>query len=160
MDVVRTIEDAYWNLIAASETLRVSEKSVETALALKEQAEVQYEVGVVSRVEVTEAIAGVAEREVTRIRAKAEYENAQDVLVDQVYGGEVTPTMELEIVPTDSPDQVTMSEVDVAQASSLAFDQRPELESLRRTLERQQLKSQVCPQSATSRAQRAGLLRF
>lgn len=139
MDVVRDIEDAYWNLIAASETLRVSEKSVETALALQEQAEVQFEVGVVSRVEVTEAIAGVAEREVTRIRAEAEYENAQDVLIDQVYGGEVTPVMALEIQPTDSPDRVTMSEVNVEEAAGLAFEQRPELEGLRRALEREAL---------------------
>ena len=70
MDVVRGIEDAYWNLIATKETRRVAQKSLETAEALKDQTEVQYEVGVVSRVEVTEAEAGVAEREVSLGRAQ------------------------------------------------------------------------------------------
>ena len=67
MDTVRDIEGAYWNLIANEEQLRVAEKSLETAKALLEQTKTQYEVGVVSKVEVTEAEAGVAAREFSRI---------------------------------------------------------------------------------------------
>jgi len=62
MDTVRDIEGAYWGLIANEEQLRVEEKSLETAQALLDQTRTQYEVGVVSKVEVTEAEAGVAAR--------------------------------------------------------------------------------------------------
>ena len=63
MDQVQNTEDAYWGLIAAQDSTRVAEKSLETAKALLEQTQAQYEVGVVSRVEVVQAEAGVADRE-------------------------------------------------------------------------------------------------
>ena len=139
MDIVRGIEDAYWELIAAGETLRVSEKSLETARALEDQARVQFEVGVVSRVEVTEAEAGVAEREVSRIRAAADFENAEDVLVDRILGPYLAPRTELALTPTESPDVVTLRDVDVEEATELAFEQRPELAELRNAIERETL---------------------
>ena len=70
MDEVQQIEDAYWELIASEEALRVANKSLETARALREQTKTQFEVGVVSKVEVTEAEAGVSQREVEQIRAE------------------------------------------------------------------------------------------
>ena len=73
MDLVRDIEGAYWALIANEEQLRVEEKSLETAKALLDQTKTQYEVGVVSKVEVTEAEAGVAAREFSRITAENTY---------------------------------------------------------------------------------------
>jgi outer membrane protein len=50
MDTVQEVEDSYWNLIATSEQNRVARKSLETAEALLDQTETQYEVGVVSKV--------------------------------------------------------------------------------------------------------------
>ena len=70
MDTVRGIEDAYWNLIAAERAEFVAEKSLETAKALLDQTRTQFEVGVVSKVEVTEAEAGLSQREVALIRAE------------------------------------------------------------------------------------------
>lgn len=139
MDVVRGIEDTYWNLISTKETLRVAKKSLEAAEALREQTEVQYEVGVVSRVEVTEAEAGVAEREVSLIRAEAAYRNAQDELANQILGYRFSPTLDLTIIPTDSPDQIGIRDVDVEAATHLAFEQRPELGVLRKAVEREEL---------------------
>lgn len=139
MDVVKGIEDAYWRLIATKETLRVAETSVKTALALEEQTRVQYEVGVVSQVEVTEAEAGVAEREVSRIRAEAVYENAHDELVNQILGSRFSPVFDLRIEPTDSPDEIGITEIDIEEAASVAFELRPELALLHSVLERREL---------------------
>jgi len=97
MDTVRDIEGAYWALIANEEQLRVEEKSLETAKALLEQTKTQYEVGVVSKVEVTEAEAGVAAREFSRITAEATYLTAQDRLIDLVLGPNLTAESKLMI---------------------------------------------------------------
>ena len=151
MDEVQQIEDAYWNLMAAEESLRVANKSLEAASALLAQTDTQYEVGVVSRVEVTEARAGVSRREVERIRAENQYRNQQDVLIDLVLGPNLRADSSLEIRPTDRPDDFVPYEVDVERAVERAFELRPELAGAQRELERQELqrgfaRNQVLPE--------------
>ncbi len=70
MDLTRATEDAYWSVSAAKEQRRVAQKSLEARQALLDQTEAQYEVGVVSRVEVIQAEAGLAEGEVGRDRRR------------------------------------------------------------------------------------------
>lgn len=144
------IEAAYWDLVAAAEQLRVAEKSVETAQALLEQTEAQYEVGVVSRVEVVESEAGVAQREFDRITAENRYRRAQDQLIDLVLGRNLQPTSRLEIRPTDSPEPIAY-QVEADQAAALAFELRPELVIARKEVERLEIqtkfaRNQMLPQ--------------
>jgi outer membrane protein TolC len=151
MDVVRGIEDAYWQLIAAEEQRRVAEKSLDTTRALLDQTQTQYEVGVVSKVEVVEAEAGVAEREVNVIRAENDYFNAQDVLIDAVLGPHLRAESTLEIEPTDRPEDYVTYEVDVELAVQKAFQKRPELAAAEREIERNRIelrfaKNQRLPQ--------------
>jgi outer membrane protein TolC len=136
MDVVRDIEVAYWDLVATEEDRRVKGKSVETARALLDQTETQYEVGVVSKVEVVEAEAGVAAREFDLIQSENLYRTAQDTLIDRVLGPFLTPESRLEIVPTDRPGEYIAYEIDVEEATEKAFQLRPELESARQEIER------------------------
>src|SRR5262249_29876441 len=100
MDIVQQIESNYWNLIATQESLRVANKSLESRMTLLDQTKAQYDVGVVSRVEVVEAEAGVAERDFNRITAENLYRRAQDNLIDVVLGPNLTPDSSLEIEPT------------------------------------------------------------
>lgn len=139
MDEVQKIEDAYWTLIASEEALRVANKSLETASALHEQTKTQFEVGVVSKVEVTEAQAGVSQRQVERIRAENTYRNQQDVLIDLVLGPNLRASSTLEIRPTDRPDDFTPYEVDVEGAVSHAFEHRPELAQADKEVERSEV---------------------
>lgn len=136
MDVVRDIEFAYWDLVASEEDLRVKRKSVETAKALLDQTQTQYEVGVVSKVEVVEAEAGVAAREFDQIQSENAYRTAQDTLIDRVLGPFLTPESRLEIIPTDRPGEYIAYEIDVEEATQKAFRLRPELESARKEIER------------------------
>ena len=137
MDSVRSIEDAYWNLAAREEELAVAVKSLETSRALLDQTNTQYEVGVVSRVEVVESEAGVADREVRIITAENQYRAAQDDLIDLVLGPFLQPDSELEIVPTDAPTDYVVFDVDPEAAAQRAFEHRPEL-ALARSQEEQQ----------------------
>jgi outer membrane protein TolC len=139
MDEVQRIEDAYWNLIANEEALRVAKKSLETASALREQTKTQFEVGVVSKVEVTEAEAGVSQRQVELIRAENQYRNQQDVLIDLVLGPNLRASSTLEIRPTDRPDDFTPYEVDVEGAVSSAFEHRPELSTAEKEISRSEV---------------------
>lgn len=137
MDTVREIEDAYWGVVARKQDLEVALKSLETARALLDQTRAQYEVGVVSRVEVTEAEAGMADREFRLIEAENDYRTTQDVLVDRVLGRKLRPGSQYEVVPEDAPEQYADLPVDVEVASQRALELRPELEVLRQQIDQQ-----------------------
>jgi len=139
MDTVQEVEDSYWNLIATSEQKRVAMKSLETAKALLDQTETQYEVGVVSKVEVVEAQAGVADREFNLIAADNRYRTAQDRLINLVLGTGLTADSALHIEPTDPPKDYVTYHVDAEQATQRAFEQRPELKIADDAIERQKL---------------------
>ncbi|HEB88211.1 MAG TPA: TolC family protein, partial [Deltaproteobacteria bacterium] len=127
MDNVRSTVNDYWNLVAARDKVRVAQKSLETARALLEQTRTQYEVGVVSRVEVVEAEAGVAGREFDVIRAANDYRNAQDRLIDTVLGRELSARTSLQFDPTEDPESYELRQVDVDASVRAAFRNRPEL---------------------------------
>jgi outer membrane protein TolC len=96
MDLLQATENAYWSVSASGEKRRVSQKSLEASQALLDQTKAQYEVGVVSRVEVTEAEAGLAQREVDVIVAENGYRRTQDQLIDLVLGPNLTPDSSLD----------------------------------------------------------------
>jgi outer membrane protein TolC len=139
MDIVSGIELGYWNLAATKQALEVANKSLETSRALLAQTQAQYDVGVVSRVEVTEAEAGVADREFRQITAENQYRNAQDELIDRVYGPRLTPTSRLEIEPTDRPEDYVTFALDPETSTRRALERRPELIIARQQVEQSEI---------------------
>jgi outer membrane protein len=137
MDTVQQVEDSYWNLIATDEQKAVAEKSLETARALLDQTTTQYEVGVVSKVEVFEAEAGVADRDVSLIRAQNAYLSAQDQLVNLILGTGLTAESNILVEPTDKPEDYVFTEIDAGSATQRAFEHRPELAIIEDELQRQ-----------------------
>jgi outer membrane protein TolC len=133
------IEHTYWRLAARKQELEVANKSLETARALLEQVKAQYDVGVVSRVEVVEAEAGVANREFSLITAQNFYRAAQDDLIDRVYGPRLTPTSRLEIEPTDRPESYVTFAVDPELSMQRALERRPELRIAEQQLEQSEI---------------------
>jgi len=131
MNLVQSVEDAYWRLCANEQEVRVAIKSLETAEALLEQTRTQFEVGVVSKVEVVEAEAGLEARRFNLIVAEHRYRNQQDVLIDLVLGPGLHATSTLEIDPVDRPEEYVAYEIDIARAVDNAFAHRPELSSAR-----------------------------
>jgi outer membrane protein len=150
MDTITAVEGSYWDVIATRQQLKVANKSVETAAALLDQTKAQYEVGVVSKVEVVEAEAGVADRDFNRIVAENLYLRAQDTLIDLVLGPHLTPDSRLELRPTTEPDVVDY-QIDSDAAAAKAFEHRPELSIAEFVVENQELnlkfaKNQRLPQ--------------
>ena len=139
MNQVQDTENAYWGLIAAQDSTRVAIKSLETANALLSQTQAQYEVGVVSRVEVVQAEAGVADREFKLIRAQAIERNGQDALIDTVLGPYLEPESEITVEPTDRPDEMPIRAVSAAAATEHAMARRPEIQLARAEIERREV---------------------
>jgi len=136
METVQAIEQSYWALIADEERVRVAEKSLETARALLDQVTTQYEVGVVSKVEIAQGEAGVADRDFNLIVAQNTYRNTMDRLIDLVLGPNLTADSRIQIEPTDRPDQITQLDLDPERSTELAFHNRPELAVAEQELER------------------------
>jgi len=135
MDIVAGIEIAYWNLIATHQQMLVAEKSLETSRALLDQTKTQYDVGVVSKVEVVQAEAGVADREFSLIVTTNRYRAAQDDLIDLVLGEQLHPDTTLAIQPTEDPEEYVTYDVDVERSTQLAFANRPELQLAEQNIE-------------------------
>ncbi len=135
MNTVQQIISNYWNLVATKEQVRVAEKSLESNQALLDQTKTQYEVGVVSKVEVVQAEAGVANSDFDLIVAKNNYRNAQDRLISDVLGDHLHASTDLLFYPTTSPQFTSVSPVDLNEAVSTAFTKRPELAAAQRRLD-------------------------
>lgn len=151
MDTVQSTADRYWALVAARDQVRVAQKSLETARALLDQTRTQFEVGVVSRVEVVEAEAGVADREFGLISAANSFRNAQDILIDTVLGDELDAMSDLQFELTEDPAAYRVRNVSVDEAVKTAFRLRPELDAARRRIEQNEIelkfaKNQRLPQ--------------
>ena len=152
MDVVRDIKNIYWEVIAATEQVRVAQTSLDTANALLRQSRTQYDVGVVSKVDVVQAEAGVASRDYDLIVAVNRNENSHDDLVNAVLGPYLTATSSLTFIPTTNPsDYKTFTEGDVQEAVATAFARRPELKAAQARIETREVelkfaKNQRLPQ--------------
>ena len=127
MDTVFSIIGSYWDLVAKRERVRVAIKSLSSTRALLQQTEIQYQVGVVSKVEVVQAEAGVANSEYDLIVARNDYRNTQDDLIAQVLGNRLRPDTNLLFDPTDDPQYSRVQPVDLDAAVKRAFVNRPEL---------------------------------
>ena len=136
MNIVTDIEGAYWVLIADHENMIVAQKSLETSKALLDQTGIQYEVGVISRVEVTEAEAGVANGEFRLVESANIYNNSQDSLITLVLGEQLRPETTLAIEPADRADDYITYDINVVDATNVAFEHRPEIRLADQEIER------------------------
>jgi outer membrane protein TolC len=88
---------------------------------------------------VTEAEAGLSQREVSLIRARNDYRNQQDVLIDLVLGRGLRAASTLELDPTDSPVEIIAYDIETESAVERAFENRPEVAAAKKEIERQEV---------------------
>ena len=119
------MEASYWELAATRALEGAAEQSVKTAQDLLDQTKVQYQVGVVSKVRVTEAEAGLAQREFDRIVRTNGAAAAQDRLLTAILAPGIADYTSTRI-RTEDPTFVPY-EVNAETALERAKAQRPEL---------------------------------
>ena len=160
MDIVQSVINRYWRLVASKEQLWVAEKSLENNRALVEQTRVQYRVGVVSKVEVVQAEAGAANSEFNLIVSRNDYLDAQDALIATVLGTQLHADTQIAFNPTDNPVYVAHEAIDLNQAVDRAFANRPELAAAQKQIDQLEValhfaKNQILPQLDLSLRYRA-----
>jgi outer membrane protein TolC len=119
------VESAYWALSATRALERATANAVDTAKDLLEQTKVQYQVGTVSRVLVTQAEANVAQRQSQHIIAVNSAKAAQDALLTVILAPGINDYSTTNI-RTEEPTFVPYP-VDPEQAVAKARSNRSEL---------------------------------
>lgn len=128
-DVVFNVTQGYYGLLAAQHLSDVAAKVLEESRKHLEQAKGFFEVGRVSRIDVSTAETNYANAMVSMITAKNNVELAMVNLLNAM-GLKDTDTINI----VDTMTQTTV-EVDTQSAIQKAMDNRPELKSLHATIE-------------------------
>lgn len=139
-DLLRDVEDAYWNLVEARYQLQVAEAALDLARRLHEQNRVRVDVGTLAPLELVQSEVGIATREEEIIRARFAVGNAEDRLrqllgmdrEERLWGAEIVP---------DSEAEISVPLLPVEKAIDKALEARPELAS--RRVSRQNLEVQA-----------------
>lgn len=130
MDTLSTSEKAYWDLNFAIMNLKTTEASLKLAQDFLGQTEIKVKVGTLPPIEITQAQAGVADREEAVILAKNAILTAEDNLRQLMNIQPDSPLWKQSIQPTDQP-QVLDKVIDMDEAIQTALRQRPDLEQAR-----------------------------
>jgi outer membrane protein TolC len=142
MGVAQSVEGAYWDIVAGVENLRTAElalKRAEDLLALNRK---KVEVGTLAPIEITQAEAGVAERQEGVIVADVRLRNAEDELRRLMAIPAADPAWEQVIVASDRPDWSEKS-IDVDGALAIAMERRPEVINARKRVSQTELSERV-----------------
>ncbi len=142
MLTAQSVEDAYWNVLAAREALRISQMALKRAEDLLKLNEKKVEVGTLAPIEITEAEAGVASQVESVIVAETTLEDAEDVLLQLMAVPPDSAAWEQRLELTDRPSFVPVK-VDLADAIATALERRPEMLTARRVLQDNELSERV-----------------
>jgi outer membrane protein len=141
-ETLQLVETAYWDLAAAGKALDVSLQSRSLAQELLELNRRKVEVGTLAPIEITQAEAGVAEREESVIVAEAARRDAEDRLRALMAIPRTDPRWEAPLEPTLEPE-FQPEPVDIEQRIERALAARPELLAARRVLRSRELSERV-----------------
>lgn len=131
-DLLREVEEGYWNLVEARYQLQVSEAALDLARRLHEQNRVRVDVGTLAPLELVQSEVGIATREEEIIRARFAVGNAEDRLRQLLGLDRDAQLWAAEIVP-ESEAEISAPLLPVEKAIDRALDSRPELASRRTT---------------------------
>ena len=134
---ISSVKNGYYELIFANEDYKAKLEDLNRAKALLAENRKRVEVGVLSPLDVTQAEAGVAEREEAVIIAERvirDDENALKRLISQ----NVMELRDVSFVPVD-PLVTQMIETDVARSINTALEKRPDYLQAKYELERRNI---------------------
>ncbi|MCC7013745.1 MAG: TolC family protein [Planctomycetes bacterium] len=127
-DLLKRVEDAYWDLVAAGEQLRVAEETLALGREQLEQNRRRLDAGVGTEVEVLQAETNVAQRIEQRLAREVSVRGAADRLKGLMYPGTDPAKWDLEITPVSSLPAVKPENIpNWGAALAIALTARPEL---------------------------------
>ena len=149
MTVISQVEQAYYDLIATRESLKVSEKALELAERLLADNKKRVEVGALAQLDALSSEAEVASRRSDLINARRDYYLQQNTL-KRLLGDDFVGLNNVEFVPASSLIAVP-SRQNLNESWQKGLSLRPDLLEQRLTLEKRDIqlkyrKNQVLPQ--------------
>lgn len=149
MDIIYSVEEAYWILVYSIENLQVKTQSLELARELLDKNQRSVEIGKLAPIEITSAEAEVASREADILQAESQVLSNEDRL-KKIINIKSGPLMEsARIIPADQP---TWEEKTIALSSAIetARQFRPDLEERKIDLKNKEIelkyaKNQLLP---------------
>jgi len=138
IDVVSSIKTTYWRLIYVRGDLEAKRLSLQLAYDLVKINEAQVNVGTLAPIEVLQAQATAAAREVEIISAEQTVRDVEDQLKQLLNISEDDPAWDASIMPTDNPLS-TKQPVSFDDSIRLALENSEQLKQLYKALEIQQL---------------------
>ena len=130
LDVLRDVQNAYWDLVFAIRNHEVEVQSLDLARDLLRNNQVQVEVGTMAPIDVLQAEAEVAAREEALILAEEAIRQTEDVLKALIRDPDAPGFWDDQLRPLDAPS-VEDYEVEVEDAIRVALQRRPEVRSQR-----------------------------
>ncbi|MDJ0839399.1 MAG: TolC family protein [Acidobacteriota bacterium] len=130
--VLQQVEEAYWDLVSAIDQLKVDQESLDLAKQLYDQNKIKIDVGTLAPIELVNAEAQIADRELAIIRSRQSVRSAEDRLKSVLnlpfkeWSKTITPTDDLSI-----GDVKTNFEMDFQIALKNRPEVKKDMESLR-----------------------------
>ncbi|MBD3308094.1 hypothetical protein GF339_16715 [candidate division KSB3 bacterium] len=134
IDIVSQVKNTYWNLVFQRGDLEAKRLSLELAYDLVKINEAQVEVGTLAPIEVLQAQATAASREVDIISAELSVQNTEDELKRLLNFPDDDPVWTASIIPTDAP-VAERQPISLDESIQLALDNREELKQIQKSLE-------------------------
>ncbi len=129
------VENAYWNLVYATEQYKVTQKALKLAKEFQKETAARISVGTLAPVEQISADAQVAQREEELISAESLLINSEDILKVLLGITRESPEWNKSIVPTDYP-LVDGKSYNEEQSIEEAIENREEIKELKSNLEK------------------------
>lgn len=126
LTVTSTVEQTYWELVFANETLKVAESALKAAQELLASNRAKAKAGVMAIVEVLQAESGVASRMEQVLVAEKAIRDQEDQLRRLLNPAEQDLRQDMRLVPIDKPVQV-LEAISFEEAIDMAIARRPEV---------------------------------
>lgn len=137
MNKISDVSRAYYELVFAIEDHKAKVEDLNRAKQLLEENRKRVQVGVMSPLDVTQAEAGVAEREEAVILAERAIKDNENTL-KRLISADVRAFQGDTLVPVDYP-LVVMVEADATRSTRTALEQRPDFIAARHELDRRNI---------------------
>jgi outer membrane protein TolC len=150
IDLVYSVEAAYWNLVYSVENLKTLEQALQSGRDLLAKTKKEVEVGTKAPIEVLNAEATVARREADILQAEAIVKRSQDQLKTLLNQGGDPWAKGQNLRPADTPSFKPFT-ISLDEAFEKAMARRPDLEVAKSTIETKRInfryaKNQILPQ--------------
>lgn len=150
INLVYSVETAYWNLVYSVENLKALEQALQSGRDLLAKSKKEVEVGTKAPIEVLNAEATVARREADILQAEAMVKRSQDQLKTLLNQGGDPSAKGQNLRPADTPSFKPFT-ISLDEAFEKAMARRPDLEVAKSTIETKRInfryaKNQTLPQ--------------